>query len=107
MDLNFIEAMKVFRDNQRSESAPTSFSVPVSAWTASSNGDFPFTADISADGITASDSAEIRFDKSSIKAANTAGVVTGETKAGKISLLSEKMPALALSGVFIITKGVT
>lgn len=105
MDLNFIQALAVFHQNQRRESSPKSFSVPVSAWVSSSDTNFPFVAEISASGIVASDSADIRFDKASIKAASEAGVLTGETSTEKIKLLSEKQPAAALSGIYIITKG--
>lgn len=105
MDLNFIEAIKRFFQNLLNKFAPKTFSVPVSAWAASSDAEFPFTAEIAVSGITAADSADVRFDKFSIKAAGAAGVITGETAAGKIILLAEKAPTAALSGVYVITKG--
>lgn len=85
--------------------APTAFSVTVSTWSASSDIEFPFKADITVSGITATDSVDVRFNKASIKLASTAGVITGETTAGKITLLAEKKPEATLSGVYIITKG--
>ena len=84
---------------------PTDFSVPVSAWMASEDPDFPFAAEITASGVTAADSADVRFDKASIKFAGAAGVFTGETAAGKITLLAEKTPTAVLSGVYICAKG--
>ncbi len=105
MELNFIEAIGRFFQNLLNKFAPKTFSVPVSAWTASSDADFPITAEIAVSGITASDSADVRFDKASIKAAGAAGVITGETAAGKIVLFAEKTPTIALSGVYVISKG--
>lgn len=105
MDLNFNEALGRFFQNLLNKFAPKTFSVPVSAWAASSDTEFPFTADIAVSDITAADSADVRFDKASIKAAGAAGVITGETAAGKIILLADKTPTMALSGVYTIAKG--
>lgn len=105
MGLNFIEALELFVNNLFNKFAPKSFSVAVSAWSASSDTGFPFKAEIAAPGVTSADSADVRFDKASIKSAGAAGVITGETAAGKIMLFAEKTPTEALSGVYIITKG--
>lgn len=105
MNLNIFEAFELFFNNLFNKLAPKTFSVAVSAWTASQDPDFPFKAEITASGVTAADSADVRFDKASIKLAGAAGVITGETAAEKITLLAEKTPTAALSGVYIITKG--
>lgn len=105
IEFNFIEALGSFLKNLQNKLASKDFSVPASAWTASEDPDFPFTAEISAAGVTVSDSAEVKFNKSTIKAAMTAVVITGETSEGKIALLAEKAPTAALSGVYRIIKG--
>lgn len=105
MDLNIFEAFELFFNNLFNKLAPKTFFVAVSAWTASEDPDFPFKAEIAAPKVTEADSADVRFDKASIKLAGAAGVITGETAEGKITLFAEKTPTEALSGVYIITKG--
>ncbi len=100
-----LSALERFKNNARKNVAPKTFSVPASAWTASSDTDFAFKAEIVVSGITAADSADVRFDNVSIKAAGAAGVITGETAAGKITLFAEKAPTIVLSGVYVISKG--
>lgn len=102
---NFIEALGRFLQNLQNKLAPKNFSVPVSAWTASEDPDFPFTAEIADSTVTANDLARVDFDKASIRAASAAVVITGATIEGKITLLAEKAPTAVLSGVYRIIKG--
>lgn len=98
VDSDFLNAIQTIQ-------IPKNFSVPISAWTASGDPDFPFTAEIADSTVTTNDLARVDFDKESIKAASAAVIITGATIEGKITLLAEKSPTAALSGVYTITKG--
>lgn len=103
MQYNFNEALERFSHNLRNKLAAKGFSVPVSAWTASEDPDFPFTAEIVDEAVTADHIAHFVFDRASILAAMEAVIITGETSAGKITLLAVNAPTVDLSGAYKIT----
>ncbi len=92
--------------NAVSASIPTAFSVSTSSWTTltTSVAGRGYSADITANGVTAADFPDVYFDSSSIETASTAGVIAGAT-AGKIVLYAKSKPSATLSGTYFIRKG--
>ena len=89
-------------------SAPKSFSVAVNSWTALSTakGDYKFSAAIAATGVTAADSADVRFGIDSIATCIAAEVApAAETSANKITVYAKTKPTAAVSGVYTVQKG--
>lgn len=93
---------------QSAAPAPQSFSIAANAWTALSTakGDYKFSAAITAAGITAADSADVRFGIDSITACIAAEVApAAETSANKITVYAKTKPTAAVSGVYTVQKG--
>lgn len=101
---DFKEALGRFLQNLQNKLASKDFSVPANAWTASEDPDFPFTAEIVDEAVTADHIAHFVFDKASILAAMEAVIITGDTSEGKITLLAKEAPTAELSGAYTITR---
>ena len=85
------------------------FTVPVSAWTLNSSAtdEFVYYADINIVGLTADDTAEIDFDKTSKSVVIDANISDeGETFSGKIRIYAANVPADSIQGTASVTKGV-
>jgi len=91
-----------------SASTPTLFSVEAAAWTALASpvAGCGYSANVSAEGVTAGDFPDVYFDAASIEAASTAGVLA-DTAEGAVVLYAKSIPTTALSGAYFIRKGVT
>ena len=85
------------------------FTIPVSAWTLNSSAtdEFVYYADINIVGLTADDTAEIDFDKTSKSVVIDANISDeGETFSGKIRIYAANVPADSIQGTASVTKGV-
>lgn len=88
--------------------APTAFSVEAAAWVtlAESFAGCGYSAEITAEGVTATDFPDVYFDSTSFEAAANSGIIAA-TADGKIVLYAKSVPAAALSGTYFIRKGAT
>ena len=90
--------------------SPTAFTIATSAWleNTSETSEFVYYADITVNGLTANDYAEVNFNRVSQSIAATANVcAAGETMSGKIRIYAKNTPSDSISGEYIITKGAT
>lgn len=88
--------------------APKSFSIAANSWTTltTAKGDYKYSAAITATGITAADSADVRFGIDSIATCVAAEVApAAETSANKITVYAKTKPTAAVSGVYTVQKG--
>lgn len=86
-----------------------SFSIEEDAWEEleEARGDYAYSASIEAENITAADSADVRFDIDSLAACAEAQIApAGETGDGEIIIYAKAAPTAAVSGVYIVQKGV-
>ncbi len=86
------------------------FTIPVNSWTLNSSAtdEFVYYADINIVGLTANDTAEIDFNKTSKTVVGNANISDeGETFSGKIRIYAENIPTGTISGTASITKGVS
>ncbi len=91
-----------------SASTPTAFSVEAAAWAALASPVVGrgYSANVSAEGVTAGDFPDVYFDAASVEAASTASILA-DTADGAIVLYAKSIPTTALSGAYFIRKGVT
>lgn len=88
--------------------APKSFSIATNSWTTltTAKGDYKYSAAITATGITAADSADVRFGIDSVATCVAAEVApAAETSANKITVYAKTKPTAAVSGVYTVQKG--
>lgn len=87
---------------------PRGFTIATSAWhrNAAETSEFVYYADITVNGLTANDYAEVNFTRASQSVLSEANLCpTGDTMAGKIRLYAENVPSASVSGEYLITKG--
>ncbi len=91
-----------------SASVSTAFSVGTAAWSelAATVAGRGYSANISADGVTAADFSDVFFDAASIEAASDAEVIA-DTAAGAVVLYAKSIPVSTVSGAYFIRKGVS
>ena len=95
-------------DSFVARTTPVAFSIAKSAWQKnnSETSEFVYFADITANGLTAKDYAEVTFNRTSQKVVAEANVCTaGETMADKIRIYAENVPTATVGGEYIIMKG--
>lgn len=86
--------------------APTAFSVATSSWTTLSEqvAGRGFSAEITAESVTAADFPDVYFDSASFETAANSGIIAG-TADGKIVFYAKTVPEAALSGTYFVRKG--
>ena len=88
---------------------PVSFSITSSSWAKSTDySDYAYQVDVTASGLTSSDSIDVRFDVSSIISCTSAGINICSaciTNDGSFRLYATGVPTSTISGVYLIQKG--
>lgn len=80
--------------------------IPASGWQQDGTVDFPYYYDLTAEGVTASDKAEVALSPAGIRAAADCGLCpSSETLAGKIRLRASSVPAKSMTAVYWLEKG--
>lgn len=100
------EAIGELESVKANKGAAAAITIPATGWESDSSGDYPHYYDITAEGVTASDRAEITIAPGSLGTAKTCGLcATNETMAGKIRVRAIQVPAEAILAEFWIEDG--
>lgn len=100
------EAIGELESVKANKAEAAAVTIPTTGWQSDSSGDYPHYYDITAEGVTASDRAEITIAPGSLGTAKTCGLcATNETMAGKIRVRAIQVPAEAISAEFWIEDG--
>lgn len=100
------EAIGELNSVKANKAEAVGITIPATGWQSDSGGDYPHYYDITAEGVTASDRAEITIAPGSLGTAKTCGLcATNETMAGKIRVRAINVPTEAISAEFWIEDG--
>lgn len=100
------EAIEELEQAKADRAQSVAITIPATGWASETGGDYPHYYDIAAEGVTASDRAEITIAPGSLGTAKACGLcATNETMAGKIRVRAINIPAEAISAEFWIEDG--
>ena len=100
------EAIEELEQAKADRAQSVAVTIPATGWQSETGGDYPHYYDIAAEGVTASDRAEITIAPGSLGTAKACGLcATNETMAGKIRVRAINIPSEAISAEFWIEDG--
>ena len=100
------EAIEELEQAKADRAQSVAITIPATGWASETGGDYPHYYDIAAEGVTASDRAEITIAPGSLGTAKACGLcATNETMTGKIRVRAINIPAEAISAEFWIEDG--
>ncbi len=101
-----LEEVNGLFDTKQDKPSALSITIPVSGWQKGESTDYPYTLDISVNGITAKDRAEITLAPSSLETALDCGLCpVNESMSGKIRIRSIAVPGKEMAAEIWIEKG--
>ena len=94
-------------DRKQDKGADAAVTITITGWGSDSNANYPRYYDITAEGVTANDSADVVISPSSVGTATACGLCpVTETLAGKIRIRAVSVPSASIAAQYWVGKGV-